>query len=64
MAETEELKIQEIWLNNKDAAEFLNISTKTLKRYRDLGYFPCSKCLRKVMFKKSDLIAHLNKHYK
>ena len=59
----ENRETHEEWLSNDEAAEFLKISTKTLKRYRDFKYIPYSKGLRKVMFKKSDLLAYLNKNY-
>ncbi len=63
MTVIEDSPIHEIWLNNDQAAKFLNISTKTLKRYRDFQKIPFYKDERKVMFKKSDLIAYLNKFY-
>jgi len=57
-------KISEEWLNNKDAAKFLNMSIKTLYRYRIKRLIPYAKRERLVFYKKSDLIEFINKHYK
>ena len=56
-------EMQEKWLNNEEAASFLNVSTKTLKKYRDSGRLPYYKDLRKIMFKQSDLEAYLIRFY-
>ena len=55
--------LNEQWLSSDEAAEFLKVSKKTLKRYRDLGKSPFSKDARKIRFKKSDIIKYLNNYY-
>lgn len=55
--------MQDIWLNTFETAKFLNVSTKTLKRYRDKGKLSYSKDGRKIRYKKSDIIEYLNKFY-
>ena len=55
--------LQEEWLSSDETAEFLKVSKKTLKRYRDSGKLPFSKDARKIRYKKSDIIKYLNKHY-
>lgn len=56
-------EINDVWLNTEETAKFLNVSTKTLKRYRDKGKLAYSKDGRKIRYKKSDLIKYLNKYY-
>ena len=55
---------QEEWLSTDETAEFLKVSKKTLKRYRDLGKIPFSKDARKIRFKKSDIVKYLNNYYR
>jgi len=55
--------LQEEWLSSEEAAEFLKVSKRTLKRYRDLGKLPFSKDVRKIRYKKSDIIKYLNNYY-
>jgi excisionase family DNA binding protein len=55
--------LQEEWLSSDEAAEFLKVSKKTLKRYRDSGKLPFSKDARKIRYKKSDIVKYLNKYY-
>ena len=57
------VELQEVWFSTKEAAEFLKVNKKTLKRYRDCGKLPYSKDSRKIRYKKSDIIKYLNKHY-
>ncbi len=56
-------EIQEVWMDSSEAAKFLKVCTRTLKRYRDMGKIPFAKDGRIVRFRKSDLINYLNKHY-
>ncbi len=56
-------ELQEVWFSTKEAAAFLKVNKKTLKRYRDCGKLPYSKDGRKIRYKKSDIIKYLNKHY-
>ena len=55
---------QEEWLSTDETAQFLMVSKKTLKRYRDLGKLPFSKDARKIRFKKSDIVKYLNNYYR
>jgi excisionase family DNA binding protein len=55
--------LHEEWLSSDEAAEFLKVSKKTLKRYRDSGKLPFSKDARKIRYKKSDIIKYLNNYY-
>ncbi len=59
----ENAELQEEWLSTKEAAAFLKIVPRTLKRYRDSGRIAYSKDGRKVWYKKSDLINHIKQHY-
>ena len=54
---------QEEWLSTSETAQFLKVSKKTLKRYRDSGKLPFSKDARKIRYKKSDIIKYLNNYY-
>lgn len=56
-------ELQEEWLSSDETADFLKVSKKTLKRYRDLGKLPFSKDARKIRYKKSDIIKYLNSFY-
>ncbi len=56
-------ELQDVWFSTKEAAAFLKVNKKTLKRYRDCGKLPYSKDGRKIRYKKSDIIKYLNKHY-
>jgi len=55
---------QEEWLSTDETAQFLMVSKKTLKRYRDQGKLPFSKDTRKIRFKKSDIVKYLNNYYR
>jgi excisionase family DNA binding protein len=57
------VELQDVWFSTKEAAEFLKVNKKTLKRYRDCGKLPYSKDGRKIRYKKTDIIKYLNKHY-
>jgi len=56
-------EMQEEWLSTNEAAEYLKVSKRTLKRYRDAGKLAYSKDSRKIRFRKSDIIKYLNRHY-
>jgi len=57
------LAIQEKWLNSEEAAEFLDVSVRTLLRIRSKGKLAYSKVGQRARYKKSDLIKYLNNHY-
>jgi hypothetical protein len=52
------------WVSQAEALKILNISRQMLVNYRKRGIIPYSKFGRKIYFKKSDINAHLNRHYK
>jgi len=54
---------QEQWLNNKEVCLMLNVSSRTLQNYRDEGILPFSQHGHKILYKLSDIQAHLNKGY-
>ena len=56
-------ELHEEWLNTEEAALFLKISIRTLKRYREAGRIPYSKDVRIFRFKKSDLITYIKNKY-
>ena len=45
----------EVWLNSKDAAKALRITTRTLATYRDQGVIPFSQHGRLIRYRASDL---------
>ena len=53
--------IKEQWLNYKEAADYLGISVRTLVRIRTRGDIAYSKIGKRLRFKKSDIIAYINK---
>ena len=61
---SENKKLTEVWLNNKEAAQFLKMSVKTLYRYRIKNLVPYARRNKLIFFKKSDLIIFINKYYK
>jgi len=57
------MSLQEKWLFPEEAAEFLDVSLRTLLRMRSRGDLAYSKIGQKVRYKQSDLIKCFNKHY-
>ena len=55
--------IQDVWLTTEETSKFLNVSTKTLKRYRDKSKLAYSKDGRKIRYKKSDILKYLECFY-
>jgi len=52
-----------VWLNTKQAAQILGVSTRTLQTYRDQGSIPFSQFGREVRYKSEDLQDYLMAHY-
>lgn len=50
-------------LDNQDVMQLLNISSRTLRNYRDQGIMPFSKIEGKIYYKMKDLIAMIDKNY-
>ena len=55
--------LKEEWMSGEEACEFLNVSKKSLQRYRDAGKLAYSRAGRAVRYKKSDILNFLNKNY-
>ena len=53
----------EVWLNSKDAAIALGITTRTLQTYRDQGMIPYSQFGSKIRYRQSDIQDFLLDHY-
>ncbi len=50
-------------LDNTDLCHMLNVSKRTLQRYRSLGDLPFSMIYHKTYYKKSDVVNFIEKHY-
>ena len=53
----------ETWLNTKQAAQALQITTRTLQSYRDQGMIPFSQFGREIRYRQSDIQEFLLEHY-
>lgn len=53
------LKTEYLWLNTKEAAEFLRVSVKSLRNMTSNGYIPYYKLGRRNRYRKDDLEAIL-----
>lgn len=51
------------WLSTKEAAAFLQVTTRTMQNYRDEGKIPFSQVGSKIYYKESDLEDFLEMHY-
>ncbi len=51
---------EEKYLNTRQAAKFLNVSTKTIHRYAKACVIPYTKPMGRYYFAKSQLIAFIN----
>lgn len=54
---------RQAWINNKEACEFLGVTSRTLQSYRDKGIISFSQVGSKIYYKVSDLEKHLEDHY-
>jgi len=50
------------WLDHQDVCKILNISKRTLDKYRERGMLPYSKIGGKVFYRLSDIDDYLNNH--
>jgi len=53
----------ESWLNTKEAAKMLHVSTRTIHSMKTRGEINYYQRGSKVLFRLSDLEAHLEEHY-
>lgn len=51
------------WLNTKEVAELLQVSTRTIQSYRDQGIIPFSQFGREVRYRSDDIQEFLMNHY-
>ena len=56
------LEPEEKWLDVKETAKFLKISTRTLASYRNQHLLPYSQIAAKIYFRYSDIIDFLMMH--
>ncbi len=55
---------QSSWITNEDACKFLNVTSRTMQKYRDEGILSYSKVGSLIYYKQSDLDNHLVSHYR
>ena len=51
------------WLNTKEAAEFLGVTTRTVANYRERGMIPFAQVGRVIRYRLDDLNQFLMEHY-
>lgn len=51
------------WIDSEDVYSKLQITQRTLQRWRINGLIPYSRVKGKCYYRKSDILAVLNKHY-
>ncbi len=50
-------------LDNTDLCHMLNVSKRTLQRYRSLGELPFTMIYHKTYYKESDVVQFIEKHF-
>ena len=53
----------EVYLTGEEVCSQLQLSTRTLQEYRNLGTLPFSKIGGKILYKQSDIQTMLERHY-
>ena len=53
-----------VWLDNQDVMQFLNISQRTLVNYRQKGILKYSQTGAKIYYRKSDVLEMLESHHR
>lgn len=61
---SDSINSKEEWMDKQDVLQFLHISERTLQKWRSQNLLPYSRIGRKIFYKKSDLIALLEKNRK
>ena len=51
------------WLDSQDVMQKLHVSVRTLQSWRTNGLLPYSRINNKIYYRKSDILALLNKFY-
>lgn len=62
--ELKEAQKETEWVDSKEAAQILHVTTRTLTNYRDRGYIPFTDRRAKYLYKKEDILNFLEKSYK
>jgi hypothetical protein len=63
MAMKEKMLDGERLMDNQDVCQMLNISKRTLQRYRSLGVLPYRMLYQKAFYKQSDVEAFMKNHF-
>ena len=50
-------------LDNTDLCQMLNVSKRTLQRYRSLGELPFTMIYHKTYYKESDVVKFIERHF-
>lgn len=53
----------ERYLDNQDLCQLLNVSKRTLQRYRSLGVLPYQNIYHKTYYKEKDVEAFIKEHF-
>ena len=51
------------WIDSQDVMQKLHVSVRTLQSWRTNGLLPFSRINNKIYYRKSDILALLNKFY-
>ncbi len=51
------------WIDSQDVMQKLHVSVRTLQSWRTNGLLPYSRINNKIYYRKSDILALLNKYY-
>ena len=51
------------WIDSQDVMQKLHVSVRTLQSWRTNGLLPFSRINNKIYYRKSDILALLNKYY-
>jgi predicted site-specific integrase-resolvase len=51
------------WIDSQDVMQKLHVSVRTLQSWRTNGLLPYSRINNKIYYRKSDILALLNKFY-
>ena len=54
---------KELLLDNSDVCQMLNISKRTLQRYRSLGDLPYQMIYHKTLYKEKDVLEFIARHF-
>ena len=52
-----------LWLDTKDVAKLIGVTTRTIQNYRDQGMLPFSQIGRVIRYRADDVQAFLMEHY-